>query len=337
MFKDEIKLHVKSGAGGDGHVSFRREKYVPWGGPDGGTGGKGGDVIFRADSNLNTLYHLTHISRFYAKDGEDGGTRNCSGKNGQDLAIPVPVGTIIRDLDRGVILKDLDKDGSAAIIAKGGKGGRGNKTFATPVDQTPRRADKGEEGEERNIHLELKLIADVGIIGLPNAGKSTLLSRISSAHPKVADYPFTTLEPHLGIVDGGEFRTCVVADLPGLIEGAHKGAGLGDKFLKHIERTRILLHLIDVAPTASHPPAEAYRIIRRELEEYSSLLMGKREIVVANKSDITGAQKGARALAKETGAEVISISAAAGKGLKAMIEAVFAILAEESASPTRGK
>ncbi|OHB77239.1 MAG: GTPase ObgE [Planctomycetes bacterium RBG_16_59_8] len=326
MFKDEVTIRVKSGRGGNGGVSFRREKYEPFGGPDGGHGGKGGDVIIVTDRNLNTLYHMVHVTKFRAEDGGKGDISNCSGKNGRDVVLRVPIGTIVRDIDKNVIIKDLDTEGGRVIIAAGGKGGRGNKTFATPVNQAPRRFEKGGEGEERKIFLELKLIADAGLIGLPNAGKSTLIARISSARPKVADYPFTTLQPYLGIVDGGDFRTCVVADLPGLIEGAHQGAGLGDKFLRHIERTRMVVHLIDVSPQSDQPPVEAYRIIRKELTEYSRDLAEKREIVVATKMDVTGAEKGLRRLKKEIEGEVIPISAATGKGIDLLVRRIFADL-----------
>lgn len=330
MFRDEARLHVKGGKGGDGCVSFRREKYVPFGGPDGGDGGKGGDVVLVADENLNTLYHLVHIVRYSAQDAEPGGGNNCSGKSGHDLVIRVPPGTIIRDAEKDVVLKDLKEHESRAIVAHGGKGGRGNKAFATSVRQVPRTAEKGGPGEARTIELELKLIADAGFVGLPNAGKSTLLARISAARPKVADYPFTTLQPYLGIVSGGEYRTCVVADLPGLIEGAHLGAGLGDKFLRHIERTRIIVHMIDVSPSASQKPAAAYRVIRGELEQYSKDLAAKREIVVANKCDIPGSEKGKRALAKASGRRVIAISAATGEGIPRLINEIFKTISDSA-------
>ena len=323
MFIDETKITVKAGDGGNGATSFLREKYMPKGGPDGGTGGKGGDVIIIADENLNTLYHLTHIPQFRAEDGEKGGSKDCSGKGGRDLTIHVPVGTIIYDREKAVQLKDLKKNGDDIIIAAGGKGGRGNASFATATNQTPRRADAGVKGEERHLKLELKLIADVGIVGMPNAGKSTLLSKLSSARPKIADYPFTTLYPYLGILYGGKYRTCVLADLPGLIEGASKGAGLGDRFLRHIERTRIILHLVDVSPYATEPPAEAYRIIRNELAEYSKKLAKKPRLVVANKVDVEGSADGLKKLKKVAGRDIVTISAIKSKGLKELANAIF--------------
>lgn len=327
MFIDEIEIKVTAGKGGDGCTSFRREKFAPKGGPDGGTGGRGGDVVMRANENYNTLFHLTHIPRFHAGDGGKGGAKNCSGKHGRDLVIDVPPGTIIFDAEKNVVLKDLKKNGEKVIIALGSKGGRGNRSFASPTNQTPYTAEKGEPGEERLLKLELKLIADVGIIGLPNAGKSTLLSKISSARPKIADYPFTTLTPYLGIVNGGEFRTCVVADLPGLIEGAHKGQGLGDKFLRHIERTKIVLHLVDVSSAALKPPAEAYKVIRNELASYSKSLAEKKEILVANKVDLLKDKNVLKGLKKVSKRSPVEISALKSKGLKELINTIFKTLA----------
>jgi GTP-binding protein len=322
MFRDEAKIRVKAGDGGDGCVSFRREACVPRGGPDGGDGGRGGDLVLVADENYNTLYHLIHQPRFVAQSGQPGRGRNCSGKMGRDLVVRVPVGTLIRDVDKNVLLKDLARNGDRIIVCRGGKGGLGNQHFATSTNQTPRKAVPGGRGEERTIRLELKMIADVGLVGLPNAGKSTLISRISAARPKVANYPFTTIVPNLGIIRGKDYRDIVVADLPGIIEGAHEGKGLGDRFLKHIERTRLIVHLVDASPEALEPPAQAYATIRKELESYSPVLAAKPEIVVATKMDATGAKKGAATLRKKA-KKVLEISAVTGDGLRELIRELF--------------
>lgn len=325
MFKDEVEIFVKAGDGGNGAIAFRREKFVPCGGPAGGDGGKGGDVIFTANPHMNSLYHLTHAVHYHAENGENGGIKNCYGKYGQDLIIPVPVGTVIKDREKGHILKDLKEPSDQIAIVLGGKGGRGNKSFATPTDRTPRRADSGVKGEERWLKLELKLIADVGIVGLPNAGKSTLLSHLSAARPKIADYPFTTLYPYLGIVSVTKHNTFVMADLPGLIEGAHKGTGLGDKFLRHIERTRLILHLIDIFPSEGSPsPYAAYKTIRKELELYSEDLAKKPEIVVLNKMDIgKEAEKNLKEFKKKYKGPIHAISAATGENLKPLVKAIY--------------
>jgi len=322
MFRDEATLKIKAGDGGNGCVSFRREALVPRGGPDGGDGGKGGDVVFVADENYNTLYHLIHQPRFVAPSGGHGGGQKCSGKMGRDLVVRLPVGTLVRDLEKNVLLKDLARDGDRLVVCKGGRGGRGNQHFATSTNQTPRKAIPGGIGEARTIRLELKMIADVGLVGLPNAGKSTLISRISAARPKIADYPFTTIVPNLGIIRGKDYRDVVVADLPGIIEGAHEGKGLGDRFLKHVERTRLIVHLVDMSPEALKPAPEAYATIRRELESYSPVRASKPEIVVGNKMDATGADKILKVFKKKV-KNPVSISAVTGQGLKELVRELF--------------
>ena len=326
MFRDEIVLRMKAGDGGAGMVSFLREKFRPRMGPDGGDGGRGGDIILEADENYNTLYHMIHRPQYVARSGETGGRKNCSGKNAHDVIVKVPIGTLVRDVERNVLLKDLARKGDRLIVCKGGKGGKGNQNFANSTNQAPRKSVPGGTGEERKIKLELKMIADVGLVGLPNAGKSTLISRVSAARPRVADYPFTTLVPSLGIIRGSDYRDLVVADLPGLIEGAHQGKGLGDTFLKHVERTRMIVHLVDVSPDALKPPAEAYAVIRKELESYSRVLAEKPEIVVATKMDVTGSKRRAAAFRKKMKVPVLEVSAATGAGLVALVRELFRAL-----------
>lgn len=287
QFVDYVKIFVKAGDGGRGCVSFRREKYVPRGGPDGGDGGRGGHIIFRATDELNTLLDQRYHSEYRAKRGQHGMGKKMHGKDSEDLIVRVPVGTIIKDAYTNDMI-DLDKNGMEAVIAKGGRGGLGNSHFATPVRQAPRYAQPGEEGEEKWLVLELKLLADVGLIGLPNAGKSTFLSVISSAKPKIADYPFTTLRPILGVVKPEEYKSFVVADMPGLIEGAHKGVGLGFQFLRHVERTSLLLHLIDISETGGADPVDSFEKINKELGLHSSELLKKTQAVVGTKLDIAG-------------------------------------------------
>jgi len=323
MFVDRVEIFVKAGDGGRGMCSFRREKYVPKGGPDGGDGGDGGSIIIQADTDADNLAPLVHRRFWKAEKGEPGGTSLCHGKRGKDLTILVPPGTIIRDRERGNILKDLTENGDELIAAKGGRGGRGNKAFATSTNRAPREFQPGTEGEERWLALELKVIADVGLIGLPNAGKSTLLSRLSRATPEIADYPFTTKYPNLGIVTLGGDRGFVMADLPGLIEGAHSGVGLGHEFLRHVDRTRVLIHLVEPQPT-SGDPLQHYRVIRKELELYSAALASKPEFLVISKSELTGSNEVLDRLAAELGIKVFPISAVTGQGLPQLVNAVIA-------------
>ncbi len=283
MFIDYAKIYIKAGNGGDGAVAFRREKYVPKGGPAGGNGGTGGSVIFRADRNLTTLLDFQYKRKYIADDGDPGGSSLKDGKSGQDIIIKIPVGTLIKDAETNEIIFDLNTDQKEFVAVKGGKGGKGNSNFATPTNQTPRFAEDGKPGEEKNIELELKLIADVGLVGFPNAGKSTLISVISDAKPKIADYPFTTLEPNLGIVRYKNYQSITVADIPGIIEGAHLGKGLGLKFLRHIERTKILLIMIDIT---SEDYLKDYKTLLGELEKYSKVLSKKKKLVALTKSDL---------------------------------------------------
>jgi len=284
-FVDRVKIYVKAGDGGSGAVAFLREKFRPRGGPAGGDGGKGGDVVLVATASKHTLLDFKYRRHFRAENGQPGRGKKQKGRDGEDLILHVPLGTVVRDAQKGEILCDLTVEGQKCVVARGGRGGRGNAHFATPTDQAPRRAEPGEKGEERWILLELKLIADVGIIGLPNAGKSTLISRLTAARPKIAPYPFTTLSPHLGVMELDQERRLVLADIPGLVRDAHRGAGLGHEFLRHIERTKILLHLIDVSESRQMDPVEAFETVDRELRLYSPELAEKPRIVVASKID----------------------------------------------------
>lgn len=324
QFVDYVKIYVKAGNGGRGCVSFRREKYVPRGGPDGGDGGRGGHVIIKATSQLNTLLDQKYHYEYRAEKGEHGKGKNMHGRDGRDLIIPVPIGTIVKDEKTGDVLADLDQEGKEVLVARGGRGGLGNAHFVTPTRQAPRYAQPGEEGEERHLILELKLLADVGLIGLPNAGKSTLISVISSARPKIADYPFTTLVPNLGVVKIEGMRSFVVADIPGLIEGAHRGAGLGFQFLRHVERTNLLLHLIDVSINSTGDPVENYEKINNELSRYSEDLIRKPQIVVATKIDIVDEKKLDRLMdyCKNYTIEFYAISSVTGRGIKELITSV---------------
>ncbi|MFN3530961.1 MAG: GTPase ObgE [Candidatus Brocadia sp.] len=335
MFVDEAVIFVKGGEGGNGCVSFRREKYVPHGGPDGGDGGKGGDVILHVSNKKDTLLDLTSRVKYIAESGAHGKGSTKKGKDGKDLIIDLPMGTVIKDKESGRILKDMSISGESIVIARGGRGGRGNKHFATSTNQVPRYAEKGKPGEERWLILELKLLADVGLIGMPNAGKSTLLSRISAARPKIADYAFTTLQPQLGIVEVEDYGRFVVADIPGLIEGAHKGTGLGDEFLRHIERTKLLVHLLDVSPFAYSNPADAYYIVRNELRQYNPGLAEKPEIVVANKMDLLDAETGIRCIQTLEGKiskPVCPVSMVTGRNIGTLIRMIVSALNEIQAS-----
>jgi GTP-binding protein len=323
MFIDRAQIWVKAGDGGNGCVSFRRERFIPKGGPDGGDGGNGGNVFFQAVENLDTLLDFAGKHHWQARNGQPGSGNNKHGANGDDLIIKVPPGTLIYDTDLDLLLKDMNEAGPKVRVCHGGKGGKGNKAFATSTNQTPRYAEPGKNGQERNIRLELKLIADVGLVGMPNAGKSTLISRCSAARPKIADYPFTTIEPVLGIVELSDFRRFVMADIPGLIEGASKGAGLGHDFLKHIERTTILVHILDIMPTDGSNPAENYKAIRNELQQHSKALAQKQEIIVANKIDLDPDGKIVKELKEKLQQPVHPISAVTGSGVKELTELLW--------------
>ncbi len=322
QFIDHVKVHVKAGDGGKGCVSFRREKFIPRGGPNGGDGGRGGHIIFRATGNINTLLDIKYRRQYRAEKGQHGMGKDMHGRNGKDLVIPVPVGTLIRDIESGEILCDLTKDGQEYVAAKGGRGGVGNAHFKSATRQTPRFAQPGEPGQEADLALELKLLADVGLIGLPNAGKSTLISALSSARPRIADYPFTTLVPALGVVKYGDFKSFVIADIPGLTEGAHKGTGLGFQFLRHVERTSVLLHLVDISEMADGEPVCNLEKINKELELYSPDLIKKPRAVAATKLDIKGDGKRLDSLArycKDRHYDFFPVCAVTGEGLKELI------------------
>jgi GTP-binding protein len=335
MFVDRVTIEIEAGRGGDGCLSFRREKYVPRGGPDGGDGGDGGSVIVVAEQGVDSLAALTHRKHWRAERGQHGMGSNCHGRGAEDLVIRVPPGTLLIDAEGGFVLKDLSENGAQVVAARGGAGGKGNTRFKTATNQAPREHTPGEAGERRRVTFELKVIADVGLLGKPNAGKSTLLSRISRARPEIADYPFTTKIPNLGIVQLDIDRTMVVADIPGLIEGAHAGAGLGHEFLRHVERTRVLIHLVEPAPVDGSDPLENYRAIRSELQQYDVDLADRPEIVAVSKCELPGAEAVQAALAELTGREVLRFSAVTGEGLSALMNRTFAVLAESRiAAPT---
>lgn len=326
MFVDRVRIYVAAGSGGSGCVSFRREKYVPTGGPDGGDGGDGGSVIVSVSPRLHTLMDLRRRKHYKAPNGHSGRGKNQHGRNGNDIIIEVPPGTVVCDSSSGGVIADLVSPGQSVVVAAGGKGGKGNARFATATRQTPRFAQPGRVGEERWIDLELKLLADVGFVGLPNAGKSTLLSRISAARPKIADYPFTTTRPHLGVVDLGDGRSFVAADIPGLIEGAHLGSGLGHEFLRHIERTKVLVHVVDMAGIGEgHDPVKDFEIVREEMKLYNPELALRPAIIACSKMDLPEARENyekTRDILSKLGCETCPISAVTGEGVKELLEAI---------------
>ncbi len=340
MFCDSAKVFIKSGKGGDGHVSFRRELYVPAGGPDGGDGGRGGDIIFEVEDGLNTLTDFRHVRKYVATSGQEGGKRRCHGADGEDLVIKVPEGTVIKDFETGKIIADMSGENRREVILKGGKGGLGNMHYATSTMQAPKYAQPGQPAQELWVQLELKVIADVGLVGFPNVGKSTLLSRVSNARPKIANYHFTTLNPHLGVVDLGDGAGFVMADIPGLIEGASEGVGLGHDFLRHIERTRVLIHVVDAASTEGRDPIEDIRAINRELEAYNPQLSKKPQVIAANKTDAIYTDEenpdpveALKAEFEPKGIKVFPISAVSGQGVKELLYYVNELLKTVEATP----
>ena len=331
MFVDYAKITIKSGDGGNGARSFRREKYVAAGGPDGGDGGKGGDIIFRVDPDENTLINFRYNKKYKAENGENGRGSNCYGKSGKDLYIDVPIGTVVKDAKTGKVIADLSKQGEEKVVLKGGRGGKGNSHFATSTRQAPNFSQEGESGTELEVILELKLLADVGLIGYPNVGKSTILSVVTSATPKIADYEFTTIQPNLGVVKNDYGDSFVIADIPGIIEGASSGVGLGIQFLRHIERTRLLLHVIDISGFSGRDPVDDFYKINEELKKYSEKLSQRKQIIVANKSDVMKNEDDyirLEKLAKEKNMEIYKISAATNKGLNILFNRVSEILKE---------
>lgn len=328
-FIDEVTLHCASGHGGAGCVSFRREKFIPFGGPDGGDGGRGGDIIFEATSALSTLLELRHKPHQKAERGRHGMGKDRHGASGNDLTIKIPVGTLIKDAETGEELADLTENGQRVVLLKGGRGGQGNARFATSTNKAPKFAQPGEEGEERKLRLELKLMADVGLLGLPNAGKSSLITKVSAARPKVADYPFTTLAPSLGVVGYKDYRSFVMADIPGIIEGAHAGAGLGHRFLKHLERSGILVHLVDISGLPDSDPYGDFEAVNRELALFSEELGGKPQIVVLSKLDLPTVREHldeGKAWFEQRGVAVYPISSATGEGVEALLDAIAGLL-----------
>lgn len=333
MFSDKVRIFIKSGKGGDGHVSFRRELYVPAGGPDGGNGGHGGDIIFQVDKGLNTLGDFRHNSKYIAQSGEEGGKKRCTGKNGEDLIIKVPEGTVIYDDESGKVIADMSGDNMKETILKGGLGGKGNMNYATATMQAPQYAQPGQEAKELWVRLELKCIADVGLVGFPNVGKSTFLSRVTNARPKIANYHFTTLNPNLGVVDIDGGKGFVIADIPGLIEGASEGVGLGHQFLRHIERTKVIIHIVDAASTEGRDPIADIKAINAELEAYNPDLLKRPQVIAANKIDAiyddgsgTNPVELIKAAFEPEGIKVYPISAVTGQGVKELLYAVRELL-----------
>ncbi|MFT4142858.1 MAG: GTPase ObgE [Mobilitalea sp.] len=331
MFADRAEIYIRSGKGGDGHVSFRKEIFVPAGGPDGGDGGRGGDLIFEVDEGLNTLSDFRFVRKYCAEDGESGGKKKCHGKDGNDLVIKVPQGTVIKEKETGKVVVDMSQGKAREVILKGGRGGKGNQHYATPTMQVPKYAQPGQKAQEMNVILELKVIADVGLVGFPNVGKSTLLSRVTNARPKIGNYHFTTLSPNLGVVDmeGGGF---VIADIPGLIEGASEGLGLGHEFLRHIERTKVIIHLVDAASTEGRDPIEDINLINSELAAYNPELAKRPQVIAANKTDVLLEEDAQEVIQKlkdtfePQGMQVFSISAVSGKGMKELLYHVKGML-----------
>ena len=331
MFADRARIYVRSGKGGDGHVSFRREKYVPNGGPDGGDGGRGGDVIFQVDEGLNTLTDFRHVRKYKAVDGQEGGKRNCRGKDGEDIIIKVPEGTVIKEAESGKVIADMSGDNRRIVLLTGGRGGNGNQHYATSTMQAPKYAQPGQPARELELLLELKMIADVGLVGFPNVGKSTLLSRVTNARPKIANYHFTTIIPNLGVVDMDGAKGFVIADIPGLIEGASEGVGLGHEFLRHIERTRVIIHMVDAAGTEGRDPIADIYAINKELEEYNMEIASRPTVIAANKIDaITDTENNPidalKAEFEPKGLRVFPISAVSGEGLKELLYYVSSLL-----------
>ncbi|MCM1272520.1 MAG: GTPase ObgE [Clostridium sp.] len=325
MFADRAKIFIRSGKGGDGHVSFRRELYVPNGGPDGGDGGDGGDVIFVVDPGLNTLTDFRHVRKYKAEDGEEGGKRNCHGANGKDVILKVPAGTVVKDFETGKVILDMSNKTEPVTLLKGGRGGKGNKQYVTAVMQAPKYAQPGKPAKELWVTLELKMIADVGLVGFPNVGKSTFLSRVTNAKPKIADYHFTTLTPNLGVVDLGEKNGFVIADIPGIIEGASEGVGLGIEFLRHIERTKVLIHIVDAASTEGRDPIVDIEAINKELTAYNEQLASRPQVIAANKCDALSPEDYETVITlmreeyEPKGIKVFPISAVSGQGLKELL------------------
>lgn len=337
MFADRASIYIRSGKGGDGHVSFRREKYVPNGGPDGGDGGRGGDVIFVVEEGLNTLADFRHIRKYCAQDGESGGKRNCSGKDGEDIIIKVPQGTVIIEETTGKVITDMSEQNKRQVLLKGGRGGKGNQHYATATMQAPKYAQPGQPFIELNVRLELKVIADVGLIGFPNVGKSTFLSRVSNAKPKIANYHFTTLHPNLGVVDFKEGTGFVIADIPGLIEGASEGTGLGHEFLRHIERTKVMIHIVDAASTEDRDPIEDIYTINKELNAYNKEIATRPQVIAANKIDVLANKdeviQKLRDEFEPQGMKVFPISAVAGVGVTELLYYVREMLLNSKTEP----
>lgn len=338
MFADRAKIYVRSGKGGDGHVSFRREKYVPNGGPDGGDGGQGGDVIFQVDEGLNTLIDFRHIRKYKAGDGEPGGKRNCRGKDGEDIVIKVPLGTVIKEAESGQVITDMSGENRQIVLLKGGRGGNGNQHYATSTMQAPKYAQPGQPAQELDLLLELKVIADVGLVGFPNVGKSTFLSRVTNAKPKIANYHFTTLNPNLGVVDLEGTGGFVIADIPGLIEGASEGVGLGHEFLRHIERTKVIIHIVDAAGTEGRDPVEDIHAINKELEAYNPELARRPQVIAANKIDAIYSEGEdpialIRAEFEPKGIQVFPISAVSGEGVQPLLYRVNEMLLDIGTKP----